>query len=57
VEWEVIDKPPKFPKLKVPESKWDFYTREESEQLLSKATAKLPDSVADLEAARAKRQR
>jgi len=37
LEWELIDKLPKFPKIKVPEARWDFYTREESELLLSKA--------------------
>jgi integrase len=37
LEWEVIDKLPKFPKLKVPAPKWDFYNRQETELLLSKA--------------------
>jgi integrase len=37
VDWEVIDKLPKFPRIKVPDAPWDFYTREESELLLSKA--------------------
>ena len=38
VEWEVIDKMPKFPRLKVPDPKWDFYTREETEKLLGVVT-------------------
>jgi integrase len=37
VDWEVIDKVPKFPKIKVPDAVWDFYTREETAQLLAKA--------------------
>jgi integrase len=36
VEWEVIEKLPRFPRVKVPDAPWDFYTREESELLLSK---------------------
>jgi integrase len=37
VDWEVIEKLPRFPRVKVPDAAWDFYTREESELLLSKA--------------------
>jgi hypothetical protein len=33
----VIDKLPTFPRIKVPDAPWDFYTREESELVLSKA--------------------
>jgi integrase len=36
VDWEVIEKLPKFPRVKVPDAAWDFYTREESKLLLSK---------------------
>jgi integrase len=35
VEWEVIEKLPRFPRLKVPSlSQWDFFTRDEVTQLL-----------------------
>jgi hypothetical protein len=37
LEWEVIDKLPKFPKIKVPAPEWDYYNAEESALLLSKA--------------------
>ncbi len=37
VEWEAIEKLPRFPRVKAPDAPWDFYTREESELLLSKA--------------------
>jgi integrase len=37
VEWDVIERLPKFPRIKVPDAPWDFYTREETELLLSKA--------------------
>jgi len=37
LEWEVIDKLPKFPKIKVPAPEWDYYNAEESSLLLSKA--------------------
>jgi integrase len=37
VDWEVIDKVPKFPEINVPDAAWDFYTREETAQLLAKA--------------------
>jgi integrase len=30
VEWEVLDRLPKFPKIKPPEADFDFFTREES---------------------------
>ena len=37
VEWEVIDTIPPLPKVKVPESSFDFYTQEESDKLLDAA--------------------
>ncbi len=36
-EWELIPSVPKMGKIKVPDAKWDFYTREESELLLGSA--------------------
>ena len=35
VEWEVISSIPRFPRIKVPESRFDFFTREESDKVLS----------------------
>ena len=35
LEWEVIAKLPKFPRLKTPTAKWDFFTREETDHLIS----------------------
>jgi len=37
VEWDVIASHPKFPRIKVSEASFDFYTREESDALLAKA--------------------
>jgi hypothetical protein len=34
VDWELLDAVPRMPRIKVPEPKFDFYTREESELLL-----------------------
>ena len=36
VEWDVIDRLPKFPRIKTPEARWDFFTRAETDHLLSK---------------------
>ena len=36
-EWEYIDAVPELPKIKVPESQWDFYSSEESDALLEAA--------------------
>jgi integrase len=35
VEWDVLDRIPKFPRLKAPDAKWDFYTRDETDSLLA----------------------
>jgi len=37
VEWEVIDKMPRFPRIRVPDSEWDWFTAEETRVLLDKA--------------------
>lgn len=37
VDWELLDVVPKLPQIKVPEPRFDFYTREESETLLAAA--------------------
>lgn len=36
-EWEVIDKLPKFPKIRTPEADFDFFTREESALVIGAA--------------------
>lgn len=38
VEWEVLERLPRFPRLKVPESRWDYFSREEVAQLLRVVT-------------------
>lgn len=35
LEWDALAKLPRFPKVKVPDAKWDFFTREETETLLA----------------------
>ena len=37
VEWGVIEKIPALPKVKVPETGWDFFTQEESDRLIAVA--------------------
>ena len=41
VDWGHLDALPSLPKIKVPEAPWDFFTKEESAQLL--AAARFPD--------------
>ena len=35
LEWDLIEKLPRFPKIKAPDSAWDFFTREEVATLLA----------------------
>lgn len=37
VEWECIDKMPRFPKIRVTDPEWDWFTAEETKKLLAKA--------------------
>jgi integrase len=37
VEWEVLDKLPRFPKIRTPERDFDFFTREESALVIQAA--------------------
>jgi integrase len=45
-EWEVLSNLPRFPKVKVAESSFDFFTREESDRLI--AVARTPEERAIL---------
>ncbi|MGH7285169.1 MAG: tyrosine-type recombinase/integrase, partial [Polyangiaceae bacterium] len=37
LNWEIIEKMPRFPKIKVNDSEWDWFTAEETSTLLAKA--------------------
>ena len=37
LEWDIIDKVPRFPKIRVSDSEWDWFTAEETTKLLAKA--------------------
>lgn len=37
LEWEVIDRMPRFPKIKVTDPEWDFFSVEETKKVLEKA--------------------
>jgi integrase len=38
VEWDLVPKVPRFPKIRVADSPWDFFTKEETDRLLSFVT-------------------
>jgi hypothetical protein len=44
-EWEVLPSLPRFPKVKTAESSFDFFTREESDQLLAAARTGLSENL------------
>jgi integrase len=37
VEWDLLEKLPRFPKITVPDAEWDWFTAEETRALLAKA--------------------